>query len=179
MKVVVVAGEPGTGKSTLMKNLIGDAPSDYKSGLVRGHSVGSVLFLGIYDADQKYPGTDRLSMAVQPDVQKLLWSHATSPYKTVVFEGDRLSNPSLIKFIENLGLELHAFVLEVSQEVLDQRRAARGDTFSEKWLKGRKTKVHNFRNASDKFRVLRNETGDDLQKNLELLSRVVFCDARG
>lgn len=174
MKVIIVCGTPGTGKSTLFKNLIGDAPADFRQGLVRGHRVGNVLFLGVYEPNVTYPGTDRLSMAVQPKFQQLLRNRAELGLDAIVFEGDRLTNPSLVNYIDSLKIERHVFCLQVSQAVLDKRRAARGDTFAENWLRGRETKVNNFVKAATRVTFLRNETNDDMVKNLELLSGLVY-----
>lgn len=177
MKVIVIAGEPASGKSTIVKKLINGSPINFQYGLVKGHAIGSVLFIGTYKPGERYPGTDRLSMAVQPCLQEMLLTRVTiEPFQTIVFEGDRLCNPSLIKWLERHKIETQVFHVLVSEETLQARRVARGDTFDEKWLRGRKTKVSNFVQSCASVETLRNESLEDSERNAALLARLIFSN---
>ena len=70
MKVIAVMGEPGSGKTSLMKNVMKGLGIGYeveKHNLVRYHHSNNLYVLGIYEEDKTFSGTDALSMAVQPD----------------------------------------------------------------------------------------------------------------
>ena len=76
MKCVAIGGEPATGKTTLVKEILKDQQmQDYKFGLLRGHLLESLnlLVLGIYNNDT-FCGTDKLSMAVNSHFLKFLHS---------------------------------------------------------------------------------------------------------
>ena len=98
MKVVGFIGEPASGKSTYMRELMeGFGESELKEeGMVKYHEFREqkAFVLGIYD-DQVFSGTDRLSKAVGPKFRDWLTKLNSNPfYKdwTVYWEGERLSN---------------------------------------------------------------------------------------
>jgi molybdopterin-guanine dinucleotide biosynthesis protein len=91
MQVIAIGGEPGSGKTTLMKRLVEHfkvQPHYTEVKLVPYLQNGNIYVLGKYEDDQVFAGTDRMSMAVQPEAIKFL---ATLPADSVVlYEGDRL-----------------------------------------------------------------------------------------
>jgi ABC-type multidrug transport system ATPase subunit len=72
MKVIAIGGEPGTGKTTLMRHLItrlGPFEKHYKDfSLVPYLSSGEVCILGKYQDGETFAGTDRMSMSCQVNV---------------------------------------------------------------------------------------------------------------
>lgn len=144
MIVRAVGGEPATGKSTVMVEAMKlRAPWDrFKYGLVAGHinEIQRLIVIGIYEAGQPFPGTDRLSMAAAPAVIK--WLRNTSrlePY-TVLFEGDRLFSLNfLLQLVQFAQVEVT--VLVASNLSLEMRHANRKDSQKEGFLRGRKTKI--------------------------------------
>ena len=145
MNVILIAGEPGTGKSSLVKTLIPEGSPQVRFKTFRGYQVGTSVIAGIYEVGEKYPGTDKLSMAVQPHFLEFVDQVRRSGLvKTVLAEGDRISNGSLLIELSNRGIKPKVFVLKVAQDNLNLRRKARGDNFSEVWLRGRTSKVKNF-----------------------------------
>lgn len=176
MRVIIVAGEPGTGKSSLFKKFDLGKPN-FKYGLVRGHKKGKVLYVGIYEEGHTYPGTDRLSMAVQPHLIELI-QRPIDDISAIVFEGDRLCNSSLLKQLAAMKVETQIMFLEVSEELLAKRRKARGDTFKDNWLAGRKTKVENFKKTAVDclmpIEVVLNENADQQFRNFSRLAAMIY-----
>ena len=104
MKVVAIFGEPGSGKSTLMRRVLCELgfakdtlKEDFK--LVPYHKHENKYVLGKYEEGEVFAGTDRMSMAVQPEAIKFL---DTLPNDSVVFfEGDRLCTASFLEHCNN------------------------------------------------------------------------------
>lgn len=146
LKVIAIMGEPGSGKSTLMKQFI----SLYEWELHEEVPLTPYLYnikhriivLGKYPEGETFGGTDRMSMACQPEVIKFLDSLDAD--SNIVYEGDRLSNQS---FLENCieKFDTSVIYLEVSKEERERRYKERGSDQSETFLKGRITKYERLR----------------------------------
>jgi len=166
VKVILLVGEPGAGKSSLTKLLFPNRAETVKYRLLRGSYHDGVFVCGIYDPESTYPGTDALSMAVQPDLIEFIERcQVSGSPKTLFAEGDRISNCSLLEILNEMGIEPVVFCLEVLNDTLQSRRSDRGDTFKESWLEGRKTKIKGFcekAKTSGKLVFLRNDSPKDL-----------------
>lgn len=144
MKVIAIGGEPGSGKSTLMGRVLGYFQPEKKYTefkLVPYLQKGNIYFLGKYDEGEVFSGTDRMSMAVQPEALKFL---ACLPSDSIVlYEGDRLFNSS---FLEDCAekYDLSIIYLETDKKVRQDRYAERGSEQNETWLAGRETKIANI-----------------------------------
>ena len=67
MKCVAIGGVPATGKTTLVKMIYDKMPKiNFEYGLVKGHydKENNIALLGLYNQDNTFLGTDRLSMGV-------------------------------------------------------------------------------------------------------------------
>ena len=142
-RIIAIGGEPASGKSTLMKRIIKQHMplKTFAYGLVRGlySKDNDTYFIGIYD-NSVFCGTDKLSMAVQPDFIKLLNIKSKS---TFVFEGDRLFSLNNLELIKK-HYKTHIILLENDSSVLNLRHKERNDKQSEKFIKGRYTKIKNI-----------------------------------
>lgn len=181
-KVIAVAGEPGTGKSTLFRKLIEEFMQRSQmlptaAGLAVGEMYPSanVIVLGTYAPAHDFPGTDRLSMAAQSHCIEYITSLSKSNSArdiTLLFEGDRLSNISFFEALQSRGVLFEIYVITAPEAVLAERRAARGSNQKPAFLKGRATKL---KKLQERFscHVLPNVTLKD-QKALvtEILAKV-------
>jgi len=146
MKVIAIGGEPGAGKSTLMKEIL-----DQYSWKMEYDKVKLVPYLtntdGVYvlgkyfEEGQTFSGTDRMSMAVQPEAIKFLATlHKDS---VVLYEGDRLFTSSFLEHcLDNYDLEI--IYLETDKTVREERYKEKGSNQNETWLQGRETKISNI-----------------------------------
>lgn len=180
MKVIALGGEPATGKTTLMWKVLEKlnyqfgAPKDFVFGKLRGHwwEVGNVWLLGRYEKGQAFAGTDRLSMAVQPDAERFMLNRSVSllaPKTTVVFEGDRLFTRTFLTYCARLErTEVFPFILSTPAFELEQRHVDRKDTQSETFKKGRRTKYAQLADLP-RLSVLPSVLLTDIEGNLNRL----------
>jgi broad-specificity NMP kinase len=144
-KLIAVGGQPGTGKTTLFrkfmegKKWIECEPAKLISAMYNEEM--DLYILGKYQEGETFAGTDRLSMAVQPEVQK--WIQGIN--SNVLFEGDRIFNQSFLEFAMGLDqTELQVVYLKAPKGILEQRYKDRGSDQSEQFLRGRETKYSNL-----------------------------------
>ena len=181
VKVIALGGEPATGKTTLMFKLI-EATDDWQ--VIKPEKLLDAMYskklnlyiLGKYVNDGNvFQGTDRLSMAVQPDAEKFFSSLAYESNKedhtvSVIFEGDRLFNAKMLEQLASLFQEnLKILILKVKDSTLDQRHIDRKDDQDDKFKTSRKTKISNIRSSlilMDYIEVAVNENLEDQQKIL-------------
>lgn len=172
MRVVGIGGEPATGKSSVMWTILKtlskeEKPRLFKCGMVRGmyFEVQKILVVGIYEDGQKFAGTDRLSMAVQPEFLKMLHVEQL-PFDKILLEGDRLFTGSAIREVGERG---KWFILRASPDELFRRHLERHDTQTEKFLAGRATKYMNILAEFPAVKILNNNTRAEQEFNAKLI----------
>ena len=187
VRVIAMGGEPATGKTTLMFKLISHA-DDWQ--VVKPEKLLDAMYskklnlyiLGKYVNDGNvFQGTDRLSMAVQPDAEKFFERLLNSQVYfdevsydkgsvNVIFEGDRLFNGKMLDNLSELfPNDFKILILTVKDSTLDQRHIDRKDDQDEKFKNSRKTKIANIRSSlmlMDYIDVMVNENLEDQQKIL-------------
>lgn len=155
IRLLAIAGAPGVGKTTLMKRLmtsLGGFPPAVarKRGLVEYVLVapgqtnyGEVIVLGRYGLGEVFEGTDKLSMAVQPEAERFV-NEPPVGIRAIIFEGDRLCGSSFLKHCQAAG-DFRLVILKASPNVLRERRSDResetGKQQDPTWLAGRESKV--------------------------------------
>ena len=144
MKIFAIGGEPGSGKTTLMRQMINDLSVEPKYNsykLVPYLQKDNIYILGKYEDGELFSGTDRMSMAVQPEAIKFL---ATLPSNSIVFfEGDRLFTASFLEHcLDNYDLKI--IYLSTKKEIRQNRYKDRGSNQNKTWLQGRETKINNI-----------------------------------
>jgi 2-phosphoglycerate kinase len=173
LKIIAMGGEPATGKTTLMFELI-RLTDDWK--IVKPEKLLDAMYseklktyiLGKYENDDNiFQGTDRLSMAVQPDANKFI-SKLKEEDINVIFEGDRLFNQKFIDVISESTENFKILILKTTESELNKRHVDREDTQDDKFKNGRKTKISNIISSLfllDYIEVMNNESFED-QKNI-------------
>lgn len=144
MKVFAIGGEPGSGKTTLMKKVIEHYKVEPKYDafkLVPYLQKDNIYILGKYEEGEVFSGTDRMSMAVQPEAIKFLSS--LSKDSIVLFEGDRLFTASFLEDCMD-KYDLKIIYLSTRKEIREDRYKDRGSSQNETWLQGRETKISNI-----------------------------------
>jgi uridine kinase len=167
-KVTIIGGEPCTGKSTLMKQIIKKEKIneifEYKK-LLKGHQNEKIIIIGLYE-DQLFDGTDRLSMAVQPVFIEYLKQQ--KPKKHIILEGDRLFKKTLFDYILKTDIFFRLIILECSENIKKFRHIARKDEQSQKWLDSKKTTIQNIKNKYS-HNLFRNENMSDCDRIIEYI----------
>ena len=181
-KIIVIGGEPCTGKTTLVKKIIKDFGVEFTPIRVEGlldclyNEEKSIFVLGKYEeSDNVFQGTDRLSMAVQPSAVKFF--DTLKEGSTVIFEGDRLFNNKFLNYLqEKFEDNLRIIVLRVSEQTLDSRHLSRNDNQTDKFKASRKTKVNNILTNLDlreNIVLMNNETPEDTNSVLDHIQKFV------
>ena len=173
LNTICIGGLPASGKTTLIRELrkkLGTGKS-FKFGKLYGVCYNNNVFLlGIYDK-KLFSGTDRLSMAVQPDAEKFL-EYMSDKEKTIIFEGDRLFN---VKFLDQCinRSKCKIYILSAKKEIIETRHIDRKDTQTDKFKKSRHTKITNifkyFFQYKENLRLLDNNNKKELKNNVDLL----------
>jgi predicted kinase len=178
-KVIIVAGEPCTGKTTLIKEAFNPAamPKMFQYEKLRGHVKENLFIAGIYGQDPIFEGTDKLSMSVQPSAVGFI-SHMK--YGSLVAEGDRLANAKFLQSCADFDVHTHLVILHAPNETLAERHTGRGDNQSSSWLASRQTKVQNLRAAALAMphvtvHQLRNENRSSLGEHVAFLRELARC----
>ncbi len=157
MKIVYYIGQPGTGKTTLMREILVEyskveEPEFVKEGLVTYHRFNrqKIIVLGKYD-EGTFAGTDTWSKGVGPKFRQWLLDNRERYQDWGCFgEGERLSNkPNMDAMFEEESMKL--VCLKVSEKELERRRKARNNTQSESWLRGMKTRIAKARSDVTKI----------------------------
>lgn len=144
MQIIAIGGEPGSGKTTLMKEIInhyGVEPKYDSFKLVPYLQKDNIYILGKYEENEVFSGTDRMSMAVQPEATKFL-STLTND-SVVLFEGDRLFTASFLEHCLD-KYDLNIIYLSTTKQIREERYKERGSNQNGTWLQGRETKISNI-----------------------------------
>lgn len=161
-RIIAIGGVPASGKTTLLRKVMSNYElTPFSYGLVKGvyNKELKLYFIGVFDGST-FEGTDRLSMAVQPDFIKFL-NYVDG---VVIYEGDRLFNQAVLDQYNNLTIKI---ILEPSNKTLDERHKIRQDNQSSTFLKSKRTKINNILKKYDDCIVFNNE--DDTDKIIEYI----------
>lgn len=145
MRVIYLIGLPGSGKTHVVREFmkrysmwVEDTPIK----LMDSHYTNRIRVLGKYDDAETFAGTDRLSMAVNP--QAIEWVELCPP-ELIIGEGDRLNNKAFFKACQKERAEdLTILHLTVSDEERERRYKERGSNQSDKFIQTVRTKVKNI-----------------------------------
>ena|SRR5210317_142632 len=142
-KLIGIVGMPGTGKTTLMREWMAkrEWTPDTPIQLLDSYHSDNIRLFGKYAEGETFAGTDKLSMAVMP----VAIEYMKNPTHDVnIFEGDRLTSVNFFSQCKDMGHDVSIVVLQVSDEVREQRYKDRGSEQSETFIQGRRTKINNI-----------------------------------
>ena len=144
MKIIAIGGEPGCGKTTLMRRIIEEVkpiPKYNEFKLVPYLQKDNIYILGKYEEGEVFSGTDRMSMAVQPEAIKFIDS--LPEYSILLYEGDRLFTASFLEYCVYQH-NTKIIYLKTDKSVRQERYKERGSNQNETWLAGRESKISNI-----------------------------------
>jgi len=157
------------GKTTIVKQFFQNFSGwrNFKFKKLYGHynEELNLVILGKYISGEIFSGTDKLSMAVQPDFEEFI--DKDKPPFNIMFEGDRLFNVKTLKKAQE-KMKLQVYIVE--SDFTKQRHLERNDSQSEKFIKGRMTKLSNIKNYLDgNYVTLVNNDKEDINKNFNFI----------
>ena len=180
-KLIAIIGMPGTGKTTLMREWMSSRKweTDNSVKLLNSMISGDIRLFGKYEEGDLFAGTDKLSMAVQPEAIKYL----QNPTHSVnIFEGDRLTSIAFFQEALKLGYDLSIVILEVSDQTRERRYQERGSEQNEKFIRGRRTKIENVKSEFEEkiftgdpcyYQTFSHETSEDTQKVISYINSLI------
>jgi len=173
MRIIAIGGEPGSGKSTLMKRVIeylNMTPMYESFKLVPYLQKDNIYVLGKYEEGQVFSGTDRMSMAVQPEAVKFLASLSSD--SIVLYEGDRLFNSSFLEHC-NEKYELEIIYLKTTKDIRTERYKERGSNQDDTWLRGRESKISNILSNMTLLFVTEHFENNDMEQQNIVYEKII------
>jgi len=140
-----IIGIPGAGKSTLtaatLQHLTPATRTTPFAHTVYRDTTGNIIAAQPGAPHHTFPGTDRLSMGIQPHA--LNWLN-TQPAPVILAEGDRLGNLKFLTAAHTAGHTVTVIHLITPPDTATARRATRTTQPHETWVTGRHTKIRNI-----------------------------------
>jgi len=170
MKCLAIGGLPASGKTTLMQLIYERLNTTaLKFGLLRGHydKNKNLALLGLYNNTDIFKGTDKLSMAVNPHF--LIYAEKNN--RNLLFEGDRLFTLKNLTHL-NAIYKLRIIILNQTDIELKRRHNERNDNQSDKFIKGRATKIANIKKAFNNS--IENHTLNSIEDSKVLANNIIL-----
>lgn len=153
--VVWVVGEPGAGKTTLVRRLLPTGSAPVVAGKVKWTIGPGACAAGTYTG-APFDGAD----TVPYDGAKAClewWRDASLARRCplTILDGERFSNATVVKWFQDNAPGVRLVCVFVETIHAASRRAARGSKQNATWVKGRASKARNFAVSfpGDKFCV--------------------------
>lgn len=161
--VLFVVGEPGAGKTTLVRRLLEPGHRPLVAGKVKWTVSDNVVAAGTYLGGQ-FDGADTVPYdGARPCLE--MWRDAGLARRCLtIMDGDRFSNASVLAWFAQHTPPSRLVCLYLATSDAARRRAARGTNQNPTWVKGRATKARNFYDSfpGEKFHLDSSSPPDDL-----------------
>jgi ABC-type dipeptide/oligopeptide/nickel transport system ATPase component len=137
--ILWIVGEPGVGKTTLARGLLGKVPAEVRIPKPKWSISGGIAAAGHY-VGGTFDGADTVPYNGVEDALVFWREFIKSPL--TLLDGDRFSNAKVVEFLA--AHNKLCLLLSAPEDVVAARRAARGSDQNPSWVRGRKTKSRRF-----------------------------------
>ena len=147
MKIIVVIGASGSGKTTYIENeIIKNRPiSDYIIDNIPVSIVDDILLFGKYNVDKRCKGCDTLSMSI---IDKLILTLEEliddKKYNTIVIDGDRINNNKMLEFLKHYKRFVEVIYINTPLDIIFSRLPECNKTFVKTTYTKSKNMVHKY-----------------------------------
>lgn len=150
---VWIVGAPGVGKTSIAREIM-EFDKPYVLHPSPKWTVGSeIVAAGHYDGST-FDGSDTVPYSGAKVALDYWQSKLLPAARLTIFDGDRFSDIGCFERVRSSDVVLRIVHVVASDEVLSQRRMARGSTQSPSWMKGRATKAARFAKLDSKSILL-------------------------
>lgn len=143
MRLIYLIGAPGSGKSTLMAHLTAEYDREpvTTEGLPRDELLidGELIGCELGRRRGTFSGTDALHLGIHP--LACAWLASGPPERLVLAEGQRLATRAFLAAGVDGGRDVDLLWLDPPPETCAERRARRGSTQRESFVKGAATRA--------------------------------------
>lgn len=139
--VLWIVGEPGVGKTTFVRGLLGDRKLVFADSPKWTEAGEDWVLAGHYKGDT-FDGADQLSTNVGPIIIHWEVNYSAKAALTIL-DGDRFSFDGAKESFSRLA-RTRVIQIVASEEITEARRKQRGSNQNASWVKGRKTKSARF-----------------------------------
>jgi GTPase SAR1 family protein len=140
-----IVGEPGVGKSSLARALLGDL-SKYslhdKPKWTINQGTGPLIVAAGHYKGEKFDGADTVPYNGVKDALKY-WKEYLYEAELTILDGDRFSYKDTIEFFQRFTERTACILLVGDEQEIRKRRESRSQQ-DETWVRGRRTKALNF-----------------------------------
>jgi hypothetical protein len=142
-----LVGAPGSGKTTLVRELLGPSPRLQQKPKWSTSSSNPLVSAAGHYGGGTFDGADTIAYNGAADALAWWTRNLARPGSLTVFDGDRLSNATGLALVQGnvlAPLRCVCVLMQCPPAVLDARRRERGSDQNDAWMKGRQTKAERF-----------------------------------